>query len=77
MGLGMGMSHGRPEKQQNWWNLASNHMGQEPVGVLGVELLAKYRQLRAGSEIGASGGGPEQNEREEGVLAAQPGDGQG
>ncbi|KAL2290209.1 hypothetical protein FJTKL_00679 [Diaporthe vaccinii] len=51
----------------------SNHMGQEPVGVPLVELLPMYLELRAGNEIGASGGGPEQGGRMKGVLLAQPG----
>ncbi|KAG6360052.1 hypothetical protein INS49_011108 [Diaporthe citri] len=50
----------------------SNHMGQEPVGVPLVELLPMYLELRAGSEIGASGGGPEHGGSVEGVLVAQP-----
>lgn len=55
----------------------SNHMGHEPAGVLLVEQLCVYLELRAGSEIGASGGGPGQDGRARGVLAAQAGDGQG
>lgn len=73
----MGMPWQGAQKQQNWWNLGSNHMDRNRPWYLWWSSFACTYSFRAGSEIGASGGGPEQDGREQDVLVAQPGEGAG